>query len=417
MMITALYFVVDGIFVGQGIGPLALAAVNLSLPVIVLIISTTMMLTMGGATLASISLGQKDPASANRYFGATLQVVLAFSVLAAALCAVFPEQIARLSGASEMMVPDTAVYIRWYCIFVTFYCLAMCLSAFVRNDGDPQLSLWAMTTGALTNIFLDWLFIFPLQMGLFGAAVASGIGQALSCLLLLIHFFRKKGQLRLHLPLRDKAAWKLTPEIARRGLPEFCTEMSQTVTTLLYNILSQQYLQEMGVAAFAVMCYISEIFIAVFLGVSQGVQPLISYSFGAGDRRRQLFFFRWGLVCNVALSALAYLIILVAGPALISVFNGDPQLIALAYDCAKVFSVSFIFAAVNIVFTTYFLSTKRTGAALAVAAGRSFLLNSVCIFLLPLLFGAGALYTGIIAAELLVSLCCLIYAAARKDWR
>ncbi|MBQ1501345.1 MAG: MATE family efflux transporter, partial [Firmicutes bacterium] len=83
----------------------------------------------------------------------------------------------------------------------------------------------------------------------------------------------------------------------------------------------------------------------------------------------------------------------------------------------KVFSVSVIFAAVNIVFTTYFLSTKRTGAALMVAAGRSFLLNSVCIFLLPLLFGAGALYTGIIAAELLVSLCCLIYAAARKDWR
>jgi len=413
-MITALYFVVDGIFIGQGINEIALAAVNLALPVIILIIAITMMMTMGGATLTSISLGEKDPASANRSFGMTCLLVMIFSVIAALICALFPEAIALISGASEITLADTATYIRWYCIFLIFYCMAMCLSVFVRNDDDPNLAMWAMTAGALANIFLDWLFIFPLQWGLVGAAVASGLGQALSCGLLLIHFVRKKGQLRLNLPLREKAAWRLSGQICRRGLPEFFTQMSQTVTIFCYNILTMRYLHEMGVAAFGIMCYLAEIFIAIFIGVSEGIQPLISYNYGAGNKEKQRFFFRGGLLVNVGLAILIYVLMLAFGPAVISIFNDNPQLIALTYDCVKVYAISFIPAAINIVFTIRFLAIKRTGVSLLISGTRSFVLNTALIFLIPALLDGGMLYTGIIAAEVLVAAGCIIYGIAKR---
>ena len=138
-MITALYFVVDGIFVGRGVGTNALAAVNLSLPVIILIISITMMLTMGGATLTSISMGEKDPAAANQSFRTTMSMVVVFAVLISVLCAAFPKTVATISGANEVLLEDTSTYIRYYCLFGVFYCFAMCLSVFVRNDNNPCL--------------------------------------------------------------------------------------------------------------------------------------------------------------------------------------------------------------------------------------------------------------------------------------
>lgn len=413
-MITALYFVVDGMFIGRGIGEMALAASNLALPVIVLIISVTMMLTMGGATLTSISLGEKDPASANRYFGITLILISIFSVIAAFFCSVFPETVAQLSGASRLLLPDCATYIRWYCLFLVFYCMAMCLSVFVRNDGSPKLTMWAMTAGALTNIFLDWLFIFPFQWGLVGAAVASGIGQMLSCVLLLIHFFRKKGQLKLHWPIKDRLAWKQTFQVARRGMPEFCNQMAGTITPLCYNIISLKYLAELGVASYAIMCYLSEIFIAVFLGVSQGIQPLISYNYGAGDTEKQHYFFSRGLICNIILSALIYGLLLIFGKEAAGIFNDDPELVEAAYKCASVYGISFVFAAVNIVFTTWFLSTKKTGAAIIIAVSRGFVFNSAFIFLLPAALGEAFLYAGITAAEVIVAAGCLAYTLITK---
>lgn len=404
-MITALYFVVDGIFVGRGVGTNALAAVNLSLPVIILIISITMMLTMGGATLTSISIGEKDPAAANQSFRTTISMVVVFAVLISVLCAAFPKTVATISGANEVLLEDTSTYIRYYCLFGVFYCFAMCLSVFVRNDNNPRLALWGMVTGACTNIFLDWLFIFPLQMGLMGAAIASGIGQAISCLLLMTHFFRKKGILRFGW---FQLSGRLCLQVARRGIPEFFTQMSQTVTIFIYNILALRYLGEMGVAAYAVVCYLLEIIIASFIGVSQGIQPLISYSYGEKNHQRERYFFRQGLFFNTALALAVYLIMVVLGRPIISIFNPDPELIRLAYSSILVYGVSFAFAAINIVFTTYYLATKRTGRSIMIAAGRSFVLNSICIFAMPAIFGPQALWSGIIVAEFVLAAICLL---------
>lgn len=404
-MVTALYFVVDGIFVGRGVGVDALAAVNIALPFVILVISCTMMLTMGGATLTSISFGEGDDEKAKHIFKTTMMMVLIFAVLSIILGVGFTRPIAILSGASDLIMEDTVVYLRFYSMFGIFYCLAMCLAVFVRNDGNPRLALWGMVAGAVINIFFDWYFIFPLQMGLMGAAVASGMGQAVACLILLSHFFMKKGKLRMGF-CRIKA--RLCWQIMKRGTPEFVTQMNQTITILLYNILAMNYLGEIGVSCFAIVCYLMEIIIACFLGVSQGIQPLISYSYGEKNYASEQYYFRAGLRFNVILASVIYVFLFFFGGLIASIFNSDPQLISMTQGILRIYCISFVLAAINIVFTTYYLSTKRTGKSILIAVARSFVLNSAFIFIMPGVFGENMLWTGIIVAELLVATYCLL---------
>lgn len=291
-------------------------------------------------------------------------------------------------------------YIRFYAMFDIFFCLSMFLAAAVRNDGNPALSMWAMLVGAISNIFLDWLFIFPLQMGVSGAAIASGIGQVLSCILLLFHFVLKKGNLCIRLKdMKYVKEISLCRKIVLRGTPEFVTQMNQSVTVFCYNLVVFRILGEMGVSAFAVVTYLLSLSVGLFTGVSQGVQPLFGRSFGNGDKKSEQNYFKLGIITNAGVALSIYLILFFFGKQIIPVFNGDSRLISIADTALKVYGISFIFAALNIIFTIYFLSTKQTSRAVLVSVLRSFLLNTLFIFLLPAIFGEKALWGGIIVAE------------------
>lgn len=400
MLVTMLYVVVDGIFVGQGVGTNALAAVNLSLPFVLTMGAVSMMFTMGSAAVTAVRFGRGEKAGANQAFMVGFVLVLFFSLLFCLLGVLFPSHLAKAFGASPMLLEETAVYIRFYAMFDIFFCLSMFLAAAVRNDGNPALSMWAMLVGAISNIFLDWLFIFPLQMGVSGAAIASGIGQVLSCILLLFHFVLKKGNLCIRLKdMKYVKEISLCRKIVLRGTPEFVTQMNQSVTVFCYNLVVFRILGEMGVSAFAVVTYLLSLSVGLFTGVSQGVQPLFGRSFGNGDKKSEQNYFKLGIITNAGVALSIYLILFFFGKQIIPVFNGDSRLISIADTALKVYGISFIFAALNIIFTIYFLSTKQTSRAVLVSVLRSFLLNTLFIFLLPAIFGEKALWGGIIVAE------------------
>lgn len=395
-VVTSLYFVVDGIFVGNGVGAMALACINLAVPFICLISAVDMMITMGGATLTAIHFGRGDVAKANATFRLTMAMVITVALTMMVVSSLFAPQLARLMGASEMLVPGTAEYLRFYVMFAIFFSSSMMLAAFVRNDGNPRLAFWGMIVGALSNVALDWLFIFPLQMGIKGAAIASGLGQVMACLVLSTHFLTKRGDLRLGLP---RVHFHTMRQIVKTGAPEFITQMSQPVLIFCYNYLVIRILGEMGVAAFSVVSYIVVIVVGIFIGLGEGLQPLMSFSHGAGDTMAQQHYFRKGLRVNVTLAAICYGVLFVFGRQIIAVFNDDPALIEMAYDCVRVYGLCFLFAAANIVFTIYNLSTQRTKQALIIAGLRSFVASVFFIFLMPAIFGDGALWTGIVVAE------------------
>ena len=196
LFVPYLYNVVDGIFVGRGVGAAALGAVNIAVPFITFVVALTAMFPMGGATIVAIRMGLGDKAGANHAFMTAFSLTLLMSAVLMTVGMVFSQQIVDLSGARSLsadMRQMAAQYLLYYSAFSVPMLMGTCLSVFVRNDGSPQLSFLGMCAGAAANIFLDWLFIYPLGMGIVGAAVASGLGQVLTVLILLTHFLRKKA--------------------------------------------------------------------------------------------------------------------------------------------------------------------------------------------------------------------------------
>lgn len=200
LFVTYLYNVVDGIFVGQGAGSAALGAVNIGVPFITFVVAVAAMFPMGGATVVAIRIGRGDKEGANHAFMTAFTLTALLSVVLMMIGMIFSQQIVDISGAyklSDTMRKMSADYLFYYTAFSIPMLISTCLSVFVRNDGSPALSFIGMCVGAIANIFLDWLFIFPLNMGIIGAAVASGLGQVFSVIVLLLHFVKKKGQLRI----------------------------------------------------------------------------------------------------------------------------------------------------------------------------------------------------------------------------
>ena len=338
--VTYLYNVVDGIFVGRGVGSAALGAVNLAVPYITTVVALTALFPMGGATVAAIRVGRGDSEGANQAFLTSLSLTLLFSALFMAVGMAFPQRITDLCGGRSLS-PDTrtmaAQYLFYYSAFSIPMLLGNCLSVFVRNDGSPALSFLGMCAGAAANIFLDWLFLFPLRMGVIGAAVASGLGQILTVLLLLTHFLRGKGELRLRpFPLR----WALVKKVCRRGLPEAVTQLTTPVTALCYNLALARLVGGIGVSTSSVLSFLASLATAILSGVAQGLQPLWGQCYGRKDS------------ASIA----------------------------------------------------YFFSTKRTGAANAIALSRGIVLKALMIFALPALLGVQAIWLAPFVSELLTLL-------------
>ncbi len=223
LFVTYLYNVVDGIFVGQGVGSAALGAVNIAVPFITFVVALTAMFPMGGATVVAIRMGRGDKKGANHAFMTAFSITLLVSVVLMTVGMVFSHQIVDLSGAKNLsaeMRKMSAQYLFYCSAFSVPMLMGTCLSVFVRNDGSPTLSFVGMCAGAAANIFLDWLFIFPFQMGIVGAAVASGLGQVLTILVLLTHFLRRKGDLRIG---TFKISGTLAAKVCKRGVPEAVT--------------------------------------------------------------------------------------------------------------------------------------------------------------------------------------------------
>lgn len=408
MMVSALYIVVDGIFVGKGVGASALASINIALPITTLMIAITMMITMGGAAVTSIKFGENKHKEGNSIFLQSLFLIISITGLLSIIGVLFPYELARMLGASDELVKGTADYLRYYLVFGLGFSGSLALSAFVRNDNNPNLAMFALIVGALTNIALDYTFIFIFNFGIIGAAVASGLGQLSSVFILLTHFIRKKGKLRLFIPKLKKEELK---RIIRTGTPEFIVQVSPAVSVFAFNLVIIRRIGEIGIAGFSIIGYISVVLIALFIGVSQGVQPLLSYNYGKGDYKKVREVFKIGVKTNFVASLVIYIMLLLYGDILINIFIEDETLIKLTYDALIIYAFSFVIASINIVNVTYYQSTERSKIANIISTSRGMVFTIIALIVLPLLIGDIGIWISIIIGELctLVLIMYLVY--------
>ena len=401
LFVTYLYNVMDGIFVGQGVGSAALGAVNIGVPFITFAVAIVAMFPMGGATIIAIRMGRDDKAGANQAFMSALTLTILTAVALTIMGTVFSQQIVDLSGARDLgdeMRRMSADYLFYYSAFSLPMLMSNCLSVFVRNDGSPTLSFAGMCAGAVSNIFLDWLFIFPLQLGVIGAAVASGLGQIVSLLVLLSHFIRKHGNLRIR---RFTIQPALIRKICKRGAPEAVTQLTTPVTALCYNLVLAGLVGDIGVSTYSVLSFIYSLANAVLSGVAQGLQPLWGNSYGKRDTKEINDYFRFGITVNLVLSVLVYAGLVFFNEPTICIFSQDMELINAASKALPVFALSFIPMALNLVYTSLLYSTKRTKQSDIIAICRGIVIKAIAIFCIPVIWGVKAIWAAPFAAEMI----------------
>ena len=380
MIFSAIFIITDGIFVGKGIGSDALAAVNITAPLFLINTGVALMFGIGASVVASIHLsqGKVKVARINITQAVVVSSLLLIAYAAVILCNV--EKIALLLGSSPRLLPLATEYMHWFIPFLVFSALLSSGMFFVRLDGSPNYAMVCNIIPALLNIGLDYLFIFPLDMGIFGAVLATGMAPVISMLVLSMHWL--KGKNRFHLQKTGMSA-EMIFSILPLGFPSLITELASGIVMIAFNRIILRLQGNTGVAAYGVVANLSLVVLSIYTGIAQGMQPLVSRFYGKGDTEERNRVLKYALLTMMLLSFGIYLgIFRFAGP-IAGVFNSDKnrQLEAIAVEGLRLYFTAAPFAGFNIVISMYFTSVEKAFPAQIISLLRGFLL------ILPLAFG------------------------------
>ena len=393
------YILADTFFVSSRLGSDGLAALNLAISVFGFINGLGMMLGIGGATRYAICKAREDDREANASFTLSLVAGIGAGVVLVAFGLLFSRPLAGLLGAEDRILPMCAVYLRTAFLFAPFFILNHILVAFVRNDGSPKLAMTAMLVGSLSNIVLDYLFLYPLNMGIFGAALATGTAPIIGIAISSIHIFSGRSRFKAvptGLSLRKMAA------VAGLGIAAFINEFSSGITLVVFNLLVMHAAGTIGVAAYGVVANLALVVLSVFTGIAQGSQPLLSHAYGMQDLSVVRRVYHMALLLASALGLLALGAALLFPAQLVSLFNseGNAALQAIAEPGLKLYFIGFLFVGFNFVAAALLGATEQAGASFRVSFFRGCLgiVPAACLF--AFLFGMTGIWLAFPAVEL-----------------
>lgn len=396
MFVTSLYTIVDGIFVGKGIGDVGLAAVNMVLPITIMYFGIATMMAVGGGALVSKSFGQQDNVRAQNIFGQTIKFAVIVSFSLSVIAFVFARSVMYGIGARDEMLLYSSEYLRFYSIFCSANLIGIVLNSFVRNDGNPRLGMVANIFGAISNIIFDYVFIFNFNWGIKGAALATGVGQIITISILLCHFLFKRGNLKLKLsPMENKTL----KNIVSIGFPSFLGEITFSVIIFFYNIALIVFVGMKGITAFSVINYINANIYMILLGMNFGVQPLISYSFGERKEQDMLKFYGFSKRFGFILTLIYVLLSLVWGREIIGVFTTDVEIINIAYFGLNVTNLAFFILGINLTITVYYQAIEIPKYSNIICLFRSFIFLPISLIVLAKLFGIIGIWVSLIVSE------------------
>ena len=406
MFISSLYSVIDGIFVGQGVGDLALAAVNVVIPLTIMLFGMATMFAVGGGALISKNFGSKDVETANLMFHQVFKFLLIISFIISITCVIFAGPIVKGLGATPDLYDLAKTYLRFYSLFCIPNIIGIALNSFIRNDGNPKLAMIATLSGAITNIVLDYLFIFPLQLGLLGAAMATGLGQVVTVSIILIHFIRRQGRLRFG---NVKLNFNIIKEFSSIGFPSFFAEAAFSIIIYLTNIALVKTVGEIGITTYSIINYLTTPIYLLLLGLAFGAQPLISYHFGAKEQEPMMKYYRLTNKTNYLINFLFIAICFFFGRPIISIFTQDPTIIDMAYVGLNIVNAAFIIIGLNLNTTIYYQAIETPKYSNFLCACRSVIFLPIVLFILTNLFGLHGIWAALMVSELLTLLAFLIF--------
>lgn len=399
MLVMSLHIIIDGIFVGRGVGSDGLAAVNIAIPLFSFFTAVGLLIGLGGATVVSIKFGEGKDKEACSIFTQSLLLIVIAVIVVMVFCQLNLERLAYALGASDKIFPHVEGYMKNLLYFGLVYGLADALSCFVRNDGAPFLSMVCMVIGAVINCIFDYIFIFIFNWGVEGAALATGIGNTISGVILLMYFILKRGKLRF---IKTRFCYSDIMRVLKNGFPSFLTEISAAIILCTHNLVLMKIAGEIGVSAYSIIGYINILIILVFLGIAQAVQPLISYNLGAREYNRVQESFSLAVKSSVIVGVFSLLIGLLLGRNIVMLFiENDKELIILATEGMKLYFINYLFMGFNIVVATYFQAIEKPKLSTIVTLCRGLLFVMGALIILPNLFNVNGVWLAVPTAEFL----------------
>ena len=400
MLFTSIYGIVDGLCVSNFVGKTAFAAVNLIMPVPMLVGTVGFMLGTGGSAIVGITLGEGDEPRADRYFSLFMVTALISGIVLSALGLLLLRPVAELLGAEGEMLDYALRYGRLLMVSLPTYILQNMFQSFFVTAEKPHLG-FAFTVGAgCTNMVLDVVLVGVLKWGVEGAAIATMLSQVVGGLLPVFYFLNRNNTSRIHL-CRPRFEGKVLWKACVNGSSELMSNLSMSLVNILYNYQLLRFAGEDGVAAYGVIMYASFLFVAVFVGYAVGSAPIVSYHYGARNRKEVNNLYRKSLkligVVAVVMTIGSMFII----PYVARIFVGyDEGLLALTTRAFRLYGLSFLIMGFNVYASSFFTAMGDGVTSALIAFLRTLLFQVAAVLLLPLILDIDGIWLAITAAEL-----------------
>ena len=393
--------VVDGIFIGNFVGAIPLASVNLIMPFITIIWGTILMFASGSAVIAGKYLGEDRADKACDIFSKAIIVVFILMIFLSLISFIFPEYISSALGAKGETLSMCSEYLLALAWFYPIFGFAVLMSFFLRIDGKPKYAFFGLLSTTVANILLDYILVARLGFGLGGAAFATGLAFVIGMLVVLPHFIGHFGMVKF---VRPSGSWSEIPSAAFNGVSEFLTEISAGLIVLMFNWILISNVGSMGVAAFTVVDYLMYFSLLVFYGVGDGTSPLISVNFGAKRPQRIFTFFKMGFITNLIIAALVTVLLLYWSVEMVNIFlpQGEEEISQLSISIVSIIWPMLIFAGANIAFTSYFTGMHCAKQSALIALARSIIFPVVLIVIFWKLFGFMSVFYALPVSEICV---------------
>ena len=406
-MVMSIYSFVDTIAVGQSEGPAGAAAMAVITPLYGVLIFLGILCGVGGSVLYGNARGEGKEEKANALFTAATGLMLFLILLVWIIFALFHQQIFTFFGADAELMPRVMEYARWLIWFLPVFILPTFISSFIRNDGAPGLAMAAVIIGGCVNIFGDWFFVFPLGLGMTGAAIATVLGTSVQVIIMCIHFFTKKCTLRIVKPNHVKPAICQTLGI---GFGASILDLGTVILSIIMNNQIMRYGDTNALAVYGAVATITSLFQALYCGVGQAIQPIVSANCGAmqADRIKQVWKMALTtvIVLGIGFTAIGELF----PTQIVSLFmDVTPEVLVAAPGIIRPFFLLFLFLGITVLATYHLQSIMHARMSMMVAVLRSVVISGLLIYILPLFVGVWGVWIAMPISELIVAAVALVY--------
>ena len=403
MLALSSYSTIDGIFVGKKLGEDALAAIGIAWPIFPVLIAFELLFGVGGATMASYFLGKNKALHARAVFSSVFYFALITSVIGGVILFIFSDFIALILGSSKQLLPFVKDYTEVIYLGAFIIVLHPMLDMFAINDKQPVLAMVAMVVGAFSNIVLNYIFLFILELGIASSALATLLGHGIGMCILLQHFLRKKGDLFLTPSFNIYALLNA----AKNGIPQSSSEISVSIMMLIFNHTISGIAGDRGLAIYSVIMYIGIIPFTILLSMAQGVQPIASFNYGAKLLMRVMGIFKFGVFFSLAGGAVLYGLFYVCSPYFVSWFlpndiaMRDANLLRDTQNAVRLYFLGYVLLGVNIVSAIFFQAIQRTISSFVITFAYTLVFALLFVLILPNFYG----FIGVLLAYPLGILC------------